>query len=296
VRAERLALTRILLGAALLTDQLFQLWPNLEVYFGPHGVAPEGLHDWFQVTHWRWTLLFFNTDDMSVVTPVFWLWVAVTAAFTLGFCTRLMSVALWFLTLCFLNRNRLLLNGGDDLMAAAVFLVMFAPCGMALSVDSWWRRRRGLTPPGPVYTTAWMLRIIQIQLCMIYLTTGLAKLRGSGWLEGSWWDGTAIHYVLNIMTMSRWSYAQLPVPFWITGPMTYISVWWETLFPLLVMNRWTRKWALWFGVFFHLGIWGTIEVGWFSFYTLSLYGVWVPGEFWDRWSRTARQPVHETKS
>jgi hypothetical protein len=85
--------------------------------------------------------------------------------------------------------------------------------------------------------------------------------------------------------MGRWSYAQLPLPLWMTAPLTYLSVGWETLFPLLVICRWTRRWTLWFGVLFHVGIYLTIEVGWFSFYTLSLYGVWIPGEFWDRWLR-----------
>ncbi len=122
---------------------------------------------------------------------------------------------------------------------------------------------------------------------MIYLATGLAKLRGDGWgtFRGTWWDGTSIHYVLNFATRARWSFAQLPLPLWVTRAMTFTSVWWEVLFPVLVLFRPTRRWALWFGVPFHLGIWTTIEVGWFSFYTLSFYGAWVPGEFWDRWRR-----------
>jgi hypothetical protein len=139
------------------------------------------------------------------------------------------------------------------------------------------------------------VRVLQIQLCMIYLTTGLAKLKGetfgegplTEWLTGNWWDGTAIHYVLNYTTKSRWAYAQFPIPLWITKPLTYLSVWWETLFPLLVLSRWTRPWALWFGVLFHVGIFLTIEVGWFSFYTLAYYGVWVPCAFWARFDRAS---------
>ena len=46
-----------------------------------------------------------------------------------------------------------------------------------------------------------------------------------------------------------------------------------------------RNRALWLGVALHLGIFLSIEAGWFSFYTLALYGAWVPGEFWDRWRR-----------
>lgn len=83
--------------------------------------------------------------------------------------------------------------------------------------------------------------------------------------------------------MSRWSFAQLPLPFWLTRAMTYVSVGWEVLFTPLVLFRRTRPWALWFGILFHLGIWFTIEVGWFSFYTMSYYGAWVPDTFWERW-------------
>ena len=127
---------------------------------------------------------------------------------------------------------------------------------------------------------------------MIYFTTGLVKLQGTGglfkpdgvgWFEGTWWDGTSIHYALNYVTMSRISYASLPLPLWLTMMMTYTSVWWETLFPLLVLFRWTRKWALLLGILFHLGIWFTLAIGWFSFFMIAFYGVWVPDEFWARW-------------
>ena len=64
--------------------------------------------------------------------------------------------------------------------------------------------------------------------------------------------------------------------------MTYVSLWWEVLFPLLVLYRRTRFPALLFGLLFHLGIWLTIEVGWFSFYIMSFYAVWVPDSFWER--------------
>jgi hypothetical protein len=286
LRAERLALTRLLFGLALLTDQLFQYLPNFREFFGPEGVAPAGLHDAWLLQTWRWTALFFHTDDLGILYPAFFAWVAVTALWTLGFCTRLTNVGVWFGALCFLNRNPNLLNGGDRVLQAGLFLLMLSPCGRALSLDAllrrWWTGRAG-----PAYTPAWPVRLIQIQLCLIYLSTGLVKLKGE-WaggpfeFKGTWWEGTSIHYALNYVTMSRWSFAQLPLPLWLTAALTYVCVWWETLFPLLVLPRWTRGPALWFGVLFHLGIYFTIEVGWFSFYTLAFYGVWVPEWFWQR--------------
>ena len=82
--------------------------------------------------------------------------------------------------------------------------------------------------------------------------------------------------------MSRYSYSSLPVPIWITTPMSWFTVWWEALFPLLVLWRPTRKWALFYGILFHIGIWVTIAIGWFGFYMISFYGVWVPDAFWQK--------------
>ncbi|MBM4070680.1 MAG: hypothetical protein FJ271_17255 [Planctomycetes bacterium] len=295
VRAQRLAVTRIFLALALLTDQLIQYLPHLSMFYGPEGVAPTGVHDEWLLDTWRWTILIFNTDDVILVTLAFWLRVAVTCAFLVGWHTRLMSVLLWFMTLCFLNRNPALRNGADDVLMAGLFLLMLSPCGRALSLDRRRELRRlGPAAPTPPMTVAWPLRLIQIQVCIIYLTTGIAKLfRSDVLFEGTWWDGTSLHYVLNDTTMSRFSYAQLPWPLWLTAPATYLSVAWEVLFTPLIMWRRTRKWTLWFGLLFHLGIFLTIEVGWFGFYTTSLYGVWIPGEFWDRWQtpRAAGKPL-----
>jgi hypothetical protein len=292
LRAERLGLMRILLGVALLGDQLFQYLPNLMAFFGPAGVAPAGLHDDYQIRRGRWTILLFNHDDPAVVYGLFAVWVAFTLLWTVGLWSRLTNVATWLLTLAFITRNPNVLNCGDSVLQVGLLLLMLMPSGAALSLGSWRRRRAG-RESGPVYVPAWTVRIIQVQLCAIYLSTGLVKLQGSWeWegpfgFEGTWWDGTSIHYALNYVTMSRWSYASLPLPFWLTATMTYTSVAWEVLFPLLMLHRWTRGPALWFGVLFHLGIYLTIEVGWFSFYTLTLYAVFVPDWFWRRFDRVS---------
>lgn len=285
VRAERLALMRIVLGIALMGQLFVEYLPHLPYFYGPNGSAPAGLQDASQLRYWCWPLLIFHTDDMTTVYAFWGSWLAVTLAFTLGYWTRLMNVALWVLTGCFTSRNFLLLDGGDDTLQIAIFLLMLSPSGRALSIDTWLRRRRGRDPGA--YTVAWPARLIQIQLCVIYFTTGIVKLKGTGWFEGTWWSGTSVHYVLNYITWNRWSYAMLPVPIWITAPLSYICVWWEVLFPVLVLFRRTRKWTLIFGLLFHLGIWVTLAIGWFSFYSMCLYAVWVPDEYWER--RRAKQ-------
>lgn len=278
VRGERLAIARIAVAATLLADQLFQYLPNLALFFGPNGYAPAGVNDAYLLRAWRWTILFFNTDDMTIIWMAFALWVAVTLMFLLGWRTRTMGVMVWFGALCFLNRNPNLKNGGDDVLQLALFLLMISPCGTALSLDRVRMRKRCPEAlPTPPMIAPWAVRLFQMQLCVLYLATGVAKLRGH-----MWWHGTTLHYVLNDVTMTRWSFAQLPLPIWITAALSYASVWWEALFTPLVLWKPTRRWALLFGVLFHLGIYLMIEVGWFSFYTLTMYVVWIPDEWWEK--------------
>src|SRR5262245_63044917 len=102
VRAERLAITRIFLGLALLTDQLIQYLPHFAMFYGPEGVAPAGVHDEWLLSQWRWTILIFNTDNLLIVGILFWLRVAITVAFLVGWHTRIMTVLLYFLTMAFI--------------------------------------------------------------------------------------------------------------------------------------------------------------------------------------------------
>jgi uncharacterized membrane protein YphA (DoxX/SURF4 family) len=301
VRAERLAITRIFLGLALLADQFIEYLPHLAVFYGPEGVAPAHIHDEWLLSQWRWTILIFNTDNLLIVSILFWLRVALTVAFLVGWHTRIVTVFLWFLTVTFINRNPALEIYAEHVLRVGLFLMMLSPSGQAFSLDRRrWLKKHPEAALEPPTTPPWPVRLIQIQVCMIYFSTGIAKLLrgfdGSNLFEGTWWDGTSLHYVLNDTTMGRWSYAQLPLPLWMTATLTYLSVWWEVLFPLLVLFRWTRRWALWFGVLFHLGIYLTIEIGWFSFYTLSLYGVWIPGEFWDRWFKRKKTASNGQKT
>ena len=293
IRAERLAAARIFFALAILSDQLVQYLPYLGYFFGPDGVGPEGFDDDFLLRNWRWPALFFYTDNMTVIRLAFAAWMAATVAMLLGCFTRIATILVWFGTMCFLARNPNLKNGGDDVVQLALFLLVISPCGRVMSLD-WLRRvRPSRRAPGSAEASSglhgsilrptiapWPVRLFQIQLCVMYFTTGVAKLRGH-----TWWEGMSIHNVINDVTMARWSYAQLPLPIWVTALLTWASLAFEVLFPLLVLFRRTRKWTLWFGVCFHLGIYLTIEVGWFSFYSIAMYAVWIPAEWWDRFRR-----------
>lgn len=270
VRVERLALVRIAFGVALLTDQLFQYLPYFGYLFGPEGVAPAGINDGRLLRTWRWTAAFFNTDDQTILGVAFALWVLSTLALTVGFKTKIAAVLTWLLTMCFFWRNTAVKNGGDDIIQIALFLFLWAPVAAGLSLDA---RKK----PSTGTVAAWPVRLFQLQMCAMYWSTGVAKLKGG--FGGTWAQGTSLHYVLNDAAMIRWSYAQWPMPIWMSAPMSYLVLIFEVLFPLLVLVRPIRVYVLWYGVLFHLAIFLTMEVGWFSFYSLAMYPAWLTDRF-----------------
>src|SRR5205823_10233834 len=119
--------------------------------------------------------------------------------FTLGLCSRTMSVLVWVGHLNHLHRAFVTAYGVDVVLAMLTFYLLFAPTGAALSLDRLWQRwraaRRALPagrppvvePPRPSWTANLVIRLIQVHMCLIYLCAGLSKLQGA-----RWWDGTAV--------------------------------------------------------------------------------------------------------
>ena len=127
---------------------------------------------------------------------------------------------------------------------------------------------------------------MQIQLCVIYLFTGLVKVtegwpEGKGWLDGlaehDWINGRAVWWVLNDVSINRWPYSALPIPMPICQLMSWGTLLFEIGFSLLILFPRIRPKLLLVGVAFHLGIWLHTEVGYFSPAILCWYVLFVSG-------------------
>ncbi len=277
VSPKPLAATRIAVAAALLADQVLQYLPNLEFLYGPTGVAPAGTFDDLARSSWQWPALLFSSDDPLTVAGLFAFWVASTVALLLGWHTRVSAVLVWVLSNGFILRNPVVANGGDDVLRIALFLLVISPSGAVWSLD----RRRS---PAVTRIAPWSLRLFQLQLCVIYLTTGIHKALGEMWR-----DGTAMHYVLNDITTVRFSFAEVPWPLWVTMPMTYGALAFELSFVVLVAWSRTRRATLLAGMAFHLAIVAVLEVGWFSFYMIAMYAPWFSASRLDAVSATVQR-------
>ncbi len=174
------------------------------------------------------------------------------------------------------------------MLRLSVLALCLVNSGAALSVDAWLAaRRRGTAASALVPITAH--RLIQLQLMILYLFTGIAKLGGSTWHSGS-----ALYYALSSRTFQRFPHLLEPVlSSWpgqlLLSASTWVTLVWELAFAVMVLWRPTRRWALIIGLVVHAGIAATMMVGSFSFATTWCYLAFLPPSWvattrWRRWS------------
>jgi len=334
VPAERLAALRIVMSALMLLDIVFVYLPNNRVFFGKDSLGrPEVFQylykpywDWKAAgndveflredlekespfhrsleSSWRWSLLY-RVEDHRVIQAAIIVWIVATVLLLVGAGTRVAAVVGWLISTSFANINTFIDNGGDQIRYIVTLYFMLTPCGAVWSIDAWvlrligrltWVRRLFGRRTGPVFIYPWALRLLFVQMVLMYWCNGLYKATGI-----DWWAGDSLYYVLNDLTLSRWPYVRFPIPYWLTRVLSWTVLIWELGFPLWVIPPWRRignaleriglrwRWllsfirnlpaiALVFGAFFHVGIGLSMELGFFAPYVLCLYLPLLPFE------------------
>jgi hypothetical protein len=185
-------------------------------------------------------------------------------ALALGWRTRVMSVVVAVLLLVVQRRDVYMLNSGDLLLRELAFYVALMPAGECWSLDA---RRREPRPRAP-----WGLRLLQVQVSLLYLFSVVAKLHGN-----SWQDGSAVGKAMQLTDLQRLVVpGALSTSVTLSALLTYGTLVVEAA---LVVGLWLPR-ARWFvmaaGVAIHLGIEATLLVGWFSLTVISCYLAFVP--------------------
>jgi hypothetical protein len=176
----------------------------------------------------------------------------VFALFTLGLWSRVTSILAYLITVAYLNRTPGAQFGLDNVNVMLAMYLMIGPTGAAYSLDRWLARRRagGQLPVAPPSITANIAtRLIQLHMCVIYLSAGTGKLMGE-----SWWNGEAIWMSfanLEYQSMDMTWLADYPMT---VNLMTHVTIFWEVSFCFLVWHRLLRPLVLAVSVPLHLGI------------------------------------------
>ena len=186
------------------------------------------------------------------------------AALALGWHTRIASVVVAFLLIVVQRRDVYVLNSGDLLLRELALFIALMPAGDTWSLDA---RRRGSRPRAP-----WALRLLQVQISVLYLFSVTAKLHGT-----SWQDGSAVGKALQLDDLQRLVLPQsLATSVSVSAVLTYGTLVVEAF---LVVGLWlprTRWIAIAAGIAIHLGIEATLLIGWFSLTVIACYLAFVP--------------------
>jgi hypothetical protein len=259
-----LGVVRMAFGALAI---LWGLWllPMRDGLLDANGVTPtqpSTAHTWGLFSVW-------NTNGAMLIGIV----VLVLAAFALlvGWHSRLAAILVFILIVSFERRIPLAFNSGDALVRIEALLIAISPCGAALSLDQ--RRTTGSFWSAQTRPN-WPIRLLQVQLSIIYIAAAQVKLSGEPWLHG-----TAVSYVLRLEDMQR-----VIAPEWFaTNALAMNMLTWGTIavelaVGILVWFPRFRPWVLAAGVLMHLLIDAYVQVGIFSYAMFVMYFAWLSPE------------------
>ena len=201
-------------------------------------------------------------------------------ALLLGYRTRVVTLATWFMLASLHARNPLLLDGGDVLLRVTLFWAIFLPWGACWSID----RALGPNPsdselPGRAFSAATFA--YGAQFVFVYWFSVLHKV-GAEWIQ----NANALYYTLHFeQFLTPWAQYLSPYPVLLSW-LTRGVYWFELIGPLLLFSPfWTtrlRMAGIIAFVLMHAGIGIFMNIGIFTWVApLSMLGL-LPTEVWNK--------------
>ncbi|WP_436843476.1 HTTM domain-containing protein [Streptomyces hundungensis] len=288
---------------------LLREFPHRDEIWGPGSPwTPDLARQLFDQTGWGSILTL--SDNRAYFEACYALAVGVSVLFALGWRTRAVSVLFAVVVASFHSRAIFMSDGGDNLILLMALYLVPTACGRRWSLDarrarlracagaakrpSAGRRAGGLRHhlrAGGRTLTAVLhncgMFVIAAQVCFLYGSAGLYKVQG-----GSWGDGTALHYVLNLDLFRPWPGLSRmadghEVPIAIA---CYLTVLLQVAFPFVLFGRLKYPFlTLLLGM--HLGIAVLMGLPLFSGAMIIADAVFLPDRFYRALGRLWRRPA-----
>jgi len=277
------AIVRIAFAVVVLAD-LAVLYPDRQRWFTDQGVLTAETSR-LLANPYGWSLLWWLPSTPAVIDGVFAIAFASAVLLLVGLLPRANAACLFVLLYSLVMRNAIIFDSQDTVIRLLAFCLIWIPSAQCWSLEAVLKTRLSPHPdplPKGEEVNGWGLRLIQIQIAMVFLSTALVKLSGKEWL-----DGTALYYVSRLDDF----FGRFPVPAWLfdtpwtVALMTWAVILVELTVPILIWFRKTRRLCLVMALLFHLANEWTMHlflfhwimlVGWLSFVTsddLALLGL-----------------------
>jgi hypothetical protein len=279
-----LAVFRIIFAGTLTVMYFSRQW-DVGLFYTDQGILPRSLSHLILPEAFRppFQLFFWSDAWVPLVHGIFVLSLFFVC---IGLFSRVFGVLAAYLHLAFLFRNYGVAFGVDQITSFFLIYLALTQADARLSVRSWLREKKGLAALSGGFLTPIFYRLLQIQLCIIYVYSGMEKLKGQ-----SWWDGTAVWSVMANSQMVIADFTWLRhVPFLIVL-ISFSTILFELYFPVLVWVPAVRRYFLVAGVLFHAGI-GLMMALWsFAVVMISPYVLFVPEEVVQAWVQKIQERV-----
>ncbi|AYY12375.1 HTTM domain-containing protein [Actinobacteria bacterium YIM 96077] len=276
-----LAMVRILFGLTAL-GFLAANWLNRHYLWGNAGRWIEPVDDNAEFS-WPFTFFYGGSGRLELELKL-----AVVAALlvllVVGWRARIVAPVVLVLWTSLLEAQPIVGDQSDNIFRILLFYLCFADISRRWSLDA---RRRAKQEAGEwhsplrlrvrpeVRENFGMLAIVlnnlavvavAVQLCLIYVASGLYKVQGE-----LWQDGTGVYYPMQMGHYAPWPWLNDLLSANALGVMvaTYFSVFIQIFFPLLLLRRLTRVIALLGIAAMHLGIGVAMGLPFFSLVVIS---------------------------
>jgi len=262
--SRKVALFRIFIGISVLLTVLS--WSNPRLLFTDAGYFPTDLMQTLQGPL-RFSLFFFLRNPTAIVACYYLLLIA-TICFIFGILSRIANLVVFVLFLSFIARNSILGYGGTSILQIILFYSLFLQTDQALVPKFARPKKQPATVPG------WPLRLIQLQIAIVYISAATLKLQSLDWVHG-----TILFSVLNNPSFSYFDFTPLARFPWIFIFLTYFTLVGELSFIYWVWIPSHRRVALGMVAMLHIGLLFTLNVHYFSEIMLcSLTAFLIPTE------------------
>ncbi len=273
-----LALFRVMLGTVLLFDQCWRM-QDLTAFYTDLGVMPR---EWLLPSNGLWRVSFHAANgEWWFAALLFGIETIAALLIIVGWRTRVALIFAFVLNASLLNRNPMVLLGGDILLTCLIFWAIFLPVAARASLDA---ALSNTPPPTQPLHRSWASVGVLFQVMSVYFFSAILK---SG---ADWHNGTAVDYALAIEGYST------PIGQWLrnfpalTTALTYFVWWLEMLAPILVFvpvfSRALRFAMMAMLMAMHIGFLFCLELGPFPYISLTSLTLLAGGWLWDLADRT----------
>ncbi|MFF8536404.1 hypothetical protein ACF07B_31330 [Streptomyces sp. NPDC015532] len=245
--------TRALLGFVGLMFYVSQ-YADRDYLFGPDAVLP--WREFVEQVHGNGSFSLYTWSSSEAwFQLVFHLGLITALMVTLGIGGRAGLALHWVFLWSLYERQPVLLDGGDNLAYLVLPMLLATRCYDRFSFSSGRVERLGRRLPTQVRSLATPLHNLGVvaiasQMCLVYVVSGLYKVQGQ-----MWQDGTALFYVLRVPEFTFPGVSNLIYhnDFMVVAG-TYTTVMFLVYFPLGVLVPALRPWAAAMSIGFHVAI------------------------------------------